>query len=84
MKYIDTITAKNILFFMKDADANDFKVACDRINAAAIDMDIIKRSCWEKDPQGDFYCKACGENGDKKWNYCPHCGATMNEEVDND
>ncbi len=24
-----------------------------------------------------FYCRACGQLGERYWNYCPNCGARM-------
>ena len=37
-----------------------------------------KHGHWEWD--GDYICSNCGERGHRnKWNYCPNCGAKMDE-----
>lgn len=55
-----------------------------------------KHGCWvtgENEDDGDFIikCSICGKraptDGDYRYylsNYCPHCGATMDEEAKND
>ena len=61
-------------------------------NAPTIEAETVKHGRWEKHPAAHGFerCSVChdcyiwGEWADgKKWNYCPNCGAKMDEE-DND
>lgn len=46
-----------------------------------VDAEPVRHGHWEWD--GDFICSNCGERGHRnKWNYCPNCGAKMDEVED--
>lgn len=62
--------------------------------APTLDVAPVVHACWN-DGQGysveilrDWYlqstyvCSSCKTEGDKKTNYCPHCGAKMDGEND--
>lgn len=47
-------------------------------NAPTVDAEPVRHGHWEWD--GDYICSNCGERGHRnKWNYCPNCGAKMDE-----
>lgn len=46
---------------------------------AEVDAEPVRHGHWEWD--GDYICSNCRERGHRnKWNYCPSCGAKMDEE----
>lgn len=48
------------------------------ISMTTVDAEPVRHGHWEWD--GDFICSNCGERGHRnKWNYCPNCGARMDE-----
>ena len=64
---------------------DDFKEAIKKIPIGIIkDVEPVKRGRWVQQlfngtRIGD--CSKCGTIGSAQWNYCPKCGARMNEEV---
>ena len=43
-----------------------------------VDAEPVRHGHWKWD--GDYICSNCGERGHRnKWNYCPNCGAKMDE-----
>ena len=55
-----------------------------------VDAEPVKRGKWIKADSQQYFrkhypcftCSECGYRKDsqKKWNYCPHCGARMDED----
>ena len=53
----------------------------------AADVQEVKHGRWEynneayvgSNPYGSYNCSICGENVPHKTNYCPNCGARMDE-----
>lgn len=60
-----------------------------RMNANAIDAEPVQHGKWIKADSQQYFrkhypcftCSECGYRKDsqKKWNYCPNCGARMEE-----
>jgi len=48
-------------------------------NAPTVDAVRVVHGKWEADPCG-WHCSECGGDGRGGWNYCPSCGAKMDEE----
>lgn len=49
----------------------------------AADVARVKRGEWDKKPfliGTSYYCSECGDNFGEPYNYCPNCGAKMDEE----
>ena len=78
--------------FIFSAD-NTWEDACEkvqngeitRIDFKGVPFDKVKHGLWKRKPITEYStvkCSNCGhvfmENGGK-WNYCPHCGAKMDE-----
>lgn len=54
------------------------------VNFLAADVEPVRHGCWEeiRDAYGQlegWICKECGRETKSKENYCPNCGAKMNE-----
>lgn len=52
--------------------------------APAADVAPVKHGEWDKKPfliGTSYYCSECGDNFGEPYNYCPNCGAKMDEEV---
>ena len=50
----------------------------------AADVELVKRGRWVQQPLNGTHiwrCSKCETIGSPQWNYCPKCGARMNEEV---
>lgn len=50
----------------------------------AADVTPVKHGEWDKKPfliGTSYYCSECGDNFGEPYNYCPNCGAKMDEEV---
>ena len=53
----------------------------------AADVELVKRGRWVQQPLNGTHiwrCSKCETIGSPQWNYCPKCGARMNEEVQNE
>ena len=53
-------------------------------NFPATDVEPVKRGLWVPQPFGVTHiwrCSKCETIGSPQWNYCPKCGARMDEEV---
>lgn len=52
-------------------------------NAPTADVAPVVHGHWSLDEQEKAHCSACGIKRDARtqigWNYCPHCGAKMEE-----
>lgn len=61
---------------------SDFADACDAIcNAPAADVRENKHGVWIKIGDSAYQCSACNEISCCEGNYCPDCGAIMDEEI---
>lgn len=45
------------------------------------DVAPVRHGRWDFDMSG-AWCSVCGEYCEGEYNYCPNCGAKMDEEVD--
>ena len=48
----------------------------------AVDVAPVKHGEWDKKPfliGTSYYCSECGDNFGEPYNYCPNCGAKMDE-----
>lgn len=47
----------------------------------AADVEEVRHGKWVELPpfKGIYTCSLCGRWGEYHWNYCPHCGAKMDE-----
>ena len=52
----------------------------------AADVEEVQHGKWVELPpfKGIYTCSLCGRWGEYHWNYCPHCGAKMDEECENE
>ena len=53
----------------------------------AADVAPVKHGEWDKKPfliGTSYYCSECGDNFGEPYNYCPNCGAKMDEEMKRD
>ena len=51
--------------------------------APSADVEPVKHGEWDKKPfliGTSYYCSECGDNFGEPYNYCPNCGAKMDEE----
>ena len=44
------------------------------------DVAPVRHGRWDCD-MGGVWCSVCGEYSEGEWNYCPNCGAKMDEET---
>ena len=51
-------------------------------NAPTIEAEPVRRGKWVLDGKYDRHCSLCNENVVWSFNYCPNCGAKMEEEQD--
>ena len=79
-------SAEDIPFYYKP-------VIAEVINVLLMDTQEVRHGHWIKDDTGAEYCSNCheypyddGEYHITNWhsNYCPHCGARMDEVEDDD
>lgn len=49
----------------------------------ALTVELVVHAHWSLDEQEKAHCSACGIKRDARtqigWNYCPHCGAKMED-----
>ena len=79
---------KTMRYVPKDAVLD---VACMVNRAPTIEAKPVVHAHWECAQWYEHQCSNCGDfallndkNIDCKSNYCPHCGAVMDEVIDND
>ena len=84
LKLIEMDSLNKMIYFRKDDKliALDADVAIELISAI---LDgkyaLVRQGHWEWN--GDYICSNCRERGHRtKWNFCPNCGARMDEVKD--
>ena len=58
-------------------------------DAPTIEAEPIRHEHWDEVLEQPYFrkqycCSACQRKGYKTWNYCPECGAKMDEEEEDD
>jgi len=52
-------------------------------NAPSVDVALVEHSKWKFDPLGgDWECLVCGYHSMEHGNYCTHCGARMDSNIE--
>ena len=49
------------------------------VNGKLVDVAEVRHGRWA-DNVWCFTCSECGNDAGERWDYCPHCGAKMDEE----
>ena len=80
---------KRTVFYREFKDLNDCIETIKALEKAT-PLDGVKRGKWIKADSQQYFrkhypaftCSECGQRKDsqKKWNYCPNCGARMDKE----
>ena len=90
----DTTDLAEMLYYMPAADVQEILTEedigewCHQHNYEIIPRELFEKKYqhgkWvELPPFKNIYtCSLCGEWGEHHWNYCPHCGAKMDEDED--
>lgn len=50
-------------------------------NTTTADVAPVRHGRWDCD-MGGVWCSVCGEYSEGEWDYCPYCGAKMDEEAE--
>lgn len=68
---------------LKDKVSNAYISRFEIENAPTIDAEPVVHGYWEKRYKSKYYrCSVCGGTVEDKWHNCPHCGAKMDKEAE--
>ena len=79
--YVERKTA-----YDKELVRRDMEAFCEFLQSRPIiDAEPVRHGRWSEPYQNDIWdcyeCSCCGAKYDRKWKYCPECGAKMDLEV---
>ena len=79
----------DVFYDTTDIDLSGEKLEAAILNVQAADVEPVRHGQWIYDHWCEFRCSVCGEFSNSKpyrgkENYCPNCGAKMNEEAQNE
>ncbi len=82
--FIEYLSAKRDICINYDdlLNAKVYQIAINEIKEAdTIDAEPVVHGHWEKKYKSKYYrCSVCGGIVEDEWHNCPHCGAKMDEE----
>ena len=74
----------DVFYDTTDIDLSGEKLEAAILNVPAADVDPVRHGRWVQQPLNGTHiwrCSKCETIGSPQWNYCPKCGARMDEEV---
>ena len=73
----------DVFYDTTDIDLSGEKFEAAILNVQAADVVPVRHGRWVQQPLNGTHiwrCSKCETIGSPQWNYCPKCGARMNEE----
>jgi hypothetical protein len=85
-RYIDADALAEYWFYTNDTGTKVVELL-EIEQAPTVDAEPVRHGRWIKrdivpDYMWKYCCSCCHSDGERRYNYCPHCGAKMDEGVE--